>query len=117
MSPRHRMRLVILPAVVTGALLLPASAALASDGKPTPSASDGTPAGLSAEEKKAADERTLAEEKKRGADDTRRTPRGGVDAGEAPATDPGTGPLVGSAVGALVLAGAGTLVLRRRSTR
>ncbi|MFD4116501.1 LPXTG cell wall anchor domain-containing protein [Streptomyces niveus] len=125
MSHRHRLRLVVLPALVAGAMLVPVTAAVASDGKPTPSASE--PDKKTAADKEKEDAAKKAEavkkasgegiskeeaEKKAAAKDV---PRGGVAAGEAPATDSGATTLVGSAAGALLLAGAGTYVVRRRS--
>ncbi|MCX4761738.1 hypothetical protein OG562_12275 [Streptomyces sp. NBC_01275] len=116
MSRHHTLRLAVLTAVAAGALLAPVSAAFAAD--PTPSASTGED--LTAAEKKIADakearaqEAKKAEAAKAGKD----LPRGGVAAGEAPASDSGdsTAALAGSAAGAVLLAGAGTFVLRRRA--
>lgn len=131
MSHRHRLRLVVLPALVAGALLVPVTAAVASDGKPTPSASEAeekTTAEKMKEDaaKKAAGAKEASGDpiskedaaKKAAADKAagaKQAPRGGVAAGEAPAGDSGTATLVGSAAGALLLAGAGTFVVRRRS--
>ncbi|MFC8827007.1 hypothetical protein ACFT9I_16900 [Streptomyces sp. NPDC057137] len=138
MSHRHRLRLVVLPAVVAGAMLVPVSAAVASDGKPTPSASVADEEKSVAEKKKedAAKERSdkdaaakkaaaakeasgqekmTKEKAAKKAAAAKQAPRGGVAAGEAPAEDSATATLVGSAAGALLLAGAGTFVVRRRS--
>ncbi|MFF5088307.1 hypothetical protein [Streptomyces niveus] len=130
MSHRHRLRLIVLPALVAGAMLVPVTAAVASDGKPTPSASE---TGKTTAEKEKEDAAKKAEavkkasgegisteeaEKKAAAEKAaaaKEVPRGGVAAGEAPATDSGATALVGSAAGALLLAGAGTYVVRRRS--
>ncbi|MEV4996593.1 LPXTG cell wall anchor domain-containing protein [Streptomyces niveus] len=125
MSHRHRLRLVVLPALVAGAMLVPVTAAVASDGKPTPSASEADKKTAADKEKEDAAKKAEAAkkasgegiskeeaEKKAAAKDV---PRGGVAAGEAPATDSGATTLVGSAAGALLLAGAGTYVVRRRS--
>ncbi len=115
MSRHHTLRLAVLTAVAAGAMLVPASAAVADDPTPTPkesaSASD---EGLTAKEKAAADKRTKEQEAMKAADG-KDLPRGGVAAGEAPADDNGVTTLAGSAAGALLLAGAGTYVLRRRS--
>ncbi|MFJ9153504.1 hypothetical protein ACIRP7_36970 [Streptomyces sp. NPDC102270] len=113
------LRIAVLTGVAAGALLVPATAAFATDPTPTPGATDSTPADKEAlAKKKAEDARTLkarkaAEAQKAGGKDY---PRGGVAAGEAPAQDDNTGTLIGSATGALLLAGAGTYVLRRRTT-
>ncbi|MEV8426089.1 LPXTG cell wall anchor domain-containing protein [Streptomyces niveus] len=125
MSHRHRLRLVVLPALVAGAMLVPVTAAVASDGKPTPSASE---TGKTTAEKEKEDAAKKAEALKRASGEgiskeeaakkaaaAKEVPRGGVAAGEAPATDSGATTLVGSAAGALLLAGAGTYVVRRRS--
>ncbi|MFD6994242.1 hypothetical protein [Streptomyces sp. NPDC059943] len=120
MSHRHRARLVVLSAVAAGAMLLPVSAAVASERASTQPASvaDESPKDKAAAEEKAeaakkgADAKAEAAKKAAAAD---QAPRGGVAAGEAPAEDTGTAPLVGSAIGVLLLAGAGTYVLRRRS--
>lgn len=120
------LRLAVLTGVAAGALLVPATAAFATDPTPTPGATDLTPAGKEAEEKKAMekkaeDARALTEAEARKAEAAKAGsgkdyPRGGVAAGEAPAQDDNTGTLIGSATGALLLAGAGTYVLRRRTT-
>ncbi|WP_327694517.1 hypothetical protein [Streptomyces sp. NBC_00459] len=114
------LRIAVLTGVAAGALLVPASAAFASDPTPTPGATDATPADKEAlEKKRAEDARTLKEAEARKAREAQKLgkdyPRGGVDAGEAPAQDDNTGTLIGSATGALLLAGAGTYVLRRRT--
>ena len=113
------LRIAVLTGVAAGALLVPASAAFATDPTPTPGATDLTPADKEAlEKKKAEDARTLKEAEARKAQEAKKAgkdfPRGGVAAGEAPAGD-NTGTLIGSATGALLLAGAGTYVVRRRS--
>ena len=113
------LRLAVLTGVAAGALLVPASAAFATDSTPTPGATDLTPADKEVlEKKKAEDARTLKEAEARKAQEAKKAgleyPRGGVAAGEAPAGD-NTGTLIGSATGALLLAGAGTFVVRRRS--
>ena len=116
------LRLVVLTGVAAGALLLPATAAFATDPTPKPGATDLTPAEQDAlEKKKAEDARELKEAEARKAEAAKAAsgkdyPRGGVAAGEAPAQDDNTGTLIGSATGALLLAGAGTYVLRRRTT-
>ncbi|WP_405816192.1 hypothetical protein OG241_16665 [Streptomyces sp. NBC_01390] len=115
------LRIAVLTGVAAGALLVPATAAFATDPTPTPSATDSTSADKEAlAKKKAEDARTLkaAEAKKRAEAQKagKGYPRGGVAAGEAPAQDDNTGTLIGSATGALLLAGAGTYVLRRRAT-
>ncbi|MFJ1971132.1 hypothetical protein ACIO93_20880 [Streptomyces sp. NPDC087903] len=131
MSRHLTLRLAVLTAVAAGALLVPATAAVADDPSAAPSASATDKPTAS---QKAAADRKRAEAAKRasaskslspeelkkleaikagsGKDDT---PRGGVAAGEAPADDSDVAPLVGSATGALLLAGAGTFVLRRRA--
>ena len=114
------LRIAVLTGVTAGALLVPATAAFASDPTPTPGATDATPADKEAlEKKRAEDARTLKEAEARKAMEAQKLgkdyPRGGVAAGEAPAQDDNTGTLIGSATGALLLAGAGTYVLRRRT--
>ncbi|MFD3484319.1 hypothetical protein [Streptomyces sp. NPDC058665] len=136
MSHRHYLSLAVLPAVVAGAMFVPVSTAVASEAaqRPFTSAADEPPT----DEKKAAEDKALAEKKAEAAKDggpreltadekakqdaakrasagEKPAPRGGVAAGEAPAADSGTTTLVGSAAGALLLAGAGTFVVRRRS--
>ncbi|MFJ5227908.1 hypothetical protein [Streptomyces sp. NPDC088400] len=138
MPRHHRLRYAVLTAVTAGALLVPASAAFASDENPTPSTKASESDNPTEAMKKAADAKaeaakragmskeSSAEEirkgeaarkaealKRAGAADA--VPRGGVAAGEAPAGNTDMTTLVGSATGALLLAGAGTLVLRRRS--
>ncbi|MEV7679154.1 hypothetical protein AB0O64_11450 [Streptomyces sp. NPDC088341] len=141
--PRHnRLRSAVLTAVAAGALLVPVSAAVASDKTPAPSASASvterpTTADKDAERKRAeaakaeaaraeaakraGTSKDLSPEEIRKAEAAKaasvgNAPRGGVDAGEAPAAgNTGVTTLVGSAAGALLLAGAGTFVLRRRS--
>ncbi|MGW3633788.1 sortase-dependent protein [Streptomyces sp. NPDC005122] len=116
------LRIAVLTGVAAGALLVPATAAFATDATPTPGATDSTPADREAlAKKKAEDARTLKEAEARKAAEAQKAggkdyPRGGVAAGEAPAQDDNTGTLIGSATGALLLAGAGTYVLRRRTT-
>ncbi|MFE2219385.1 sortase-dependent protein [Streptomyces canus] len=116
------LRIAVLTGVAAGALLVPATAAFATDPTPSPGATDATPADKEAlEKKRAEDARTLKEAEARKAMEAQKTggtgyPRGGVAAGEAPAKDDNTGTLIGSATGALLLAGAGTYVLRRRTT-
>ncbi|MFD5631146.1 hypothetical protein [Streptomyces sp. NPDC127072] len=118
----HPLRIAVLTGVAAGALLVPATAAFATDPTPTPGATDSTSADKEAlAKKKAADARTLKEAEARKAAEAQKAggkdyPRGGVAAGEAPAQDDNTGTLFGSATGALLLAGAGTYVLRRRTT-
>ncbi|MFE6487241.1 hypothetical protein ACFVGN_30495 [Streptomyces sp. NPDC057757] len=118
----HPLRIAVLTGVAAGALLVPATAAFATDPTPTPGATDSTSADKEAlAKKKAADARTLKEAEARKAAEAQKAggkdyPRGGVAAGEAPAQDDNTGTLIGSATGALLLAGAGTYVLRRRTT-
>jgi len=112
------LRIAVLTGVAAGALLVPASAAFATDPTPTPGATDSTPADKEAlEKKRAEDARALKEAAARKAQEAKKAgkdyPRGGVAAGEAPADD-NTGTLIGSATGALLLAGAGTYVVRRR---
>lgn len=127
MSRHLRLRFAVLTAVAAGAMLLPASAAVAS-GKATPNAKASAAAEKKAEDAKAASSKTLSPEelkkmealKQRAAG---KTPRGGVAAGEAPVANlgdstgsgtSGIAALTGSATGALLLAGAGALVIRRR---
>ncbi|MET7694334.1 sortase-dependent protein [Streptomyces sp. NPDC005483] len=116
------LRIAVLTGVAAGALLVPATAAFATDPTPTPGATESTPADKEAlAKKKAEDARTLKEDEARKAAEAQKAggkdyPRGGVAAGEAPAQDDNTGTLIGSATGALLLAGAGTYVLRRRTT-
>ncbi|GAA3851389.1 hypothetical protein GCM10023084_02060 [Streptomyces lacrimifluminis] len=114
------LRIALLTGVAAGALLVPASAALAATPTPTPAATDSTPADKEAlEKKKAEDARTRKAEEARKAEAVKAGkdyPRGGVAAGEAPAQDDNSATLIGSATGALLLAGAGTYVLRRRTT-
>ncbi|MEU0950513.1 sortase-dependent protein [Streptomyces canus] len=116
------LRIAVLTGVAAGALLVPATAAFATDPTPTPGATDSTSADKEAlAKKKAEDARTRKEAEARKAAEAQKTggkdfPRGGVAAGEAPAQDDNTGTLIGSATGALLLAGAGTYVLRRRTT-
>ncbi|WP_055524996.1 hypothetical protein [Streptomyces graminilatus] len=122
--PLRSLKAAVLTGVAAGALLVPATSAFA-DSTPTPGATDLTPARKDAlEKKKAEDARSLKESDARKAEAAKRAsgkdyPRGGVAAGEAPATestkDDNTGTLVGTATGALLLAGAGTYVLRRRT--
>ncbi|WP_330291419.1 sortase-dependent protein [Streptomyces sp. NBC_00576] len=122
LRPLSTLRIAVLTGVAAGALLVPATAAFATDPTPTPGASDATPADKEAlAKKKAEDARTLKEAEARKAAEAQKAggkdfPRGGVAAGEAPAQDDNTGTLIGSATGALLLAGAGTYVLRRRTT-
>ncbi|MFD9429891.1 hypothetical protein [Streptomyces sp. NPDC060002] len=118
MSRRPILRLAVLTALAGGALLAPATAALAADPSPAASAlTDGTD--TTVDEKKAEDAKTKEEAAvaARKAEAAKQLPRGGVDAGEAPAGGSGSGTtaLVGSAAGALLLAGAGTFVVRRRA--
>ncbi|MFL5993347.1 MAG: sortase-dependent protein [Streptomyces sp.] len=115
------LRIAVLTGVAAGALLVPATAAFATDPTPSPGATDSTPADKEAlAKKKAEDAKTLKEAEARKAEAQKTGgkdyPRGGVAAGEAPAKDDNTGTLIGSATGALLLAGAGTYVLRRRTT-
>jgi hypothetical protein len=115
------LRIAVLTGVVAGALLVPATAAFATDPTPSPGATDSTPADKEAlAKKKAEDAKALKEAEARKAEAQKAGgkdyPRGGVAAGEAPAKDDNTGTLIGSATGALLLAGAGTYVLRRRTT-
>ncbi|WP_328748904.1 hypothetical protein OHT57_26000 [Streptomyces sp. NBC_00285] len=123
LRPLSTLRIAVLTGVAAGALLVPATAAFATDPTPTPSATAATSADKEAlAKKKAEDARTLKEAEARKAMEAQKTgrkgyPRGGVAAGEAPAQDDNnTGTLIGSATGALLLAGAGTYVLRRRTT-
>lgn len=139
MSHRHHPRLAVLSAVAAGAMLLPVSAAVASDRAPASSASvaDESPKDEATKKKEDAAKKAAAQREaeavkkglpsdqlsageKEKADAARKAaakqaPRGGVAAGEAPAEDTSSTTLVGSAVGVLLLAGAGTYVLRRRS--
>jgi hypothetical protein len=115
------LRIAVLTGVAAGALLVPATAAFATDPTPSPGATDSTPADKEAlAKKKAEDAKALKEAEARKAEAQKAGgkdyPRGGVAAGEAPAQDDNTGTLIGSATGALLLAGAGTYVLRRRTT-
>ncbi|MFJ9381636.1 sortase-dependent protein [Streptomyces sp. NPDC101455] len=116
------LRIAVLTGVAAGALLVPATAAFATDPTPTPGATDSTSADKEAlAKKKAEGARTRKEAEAKKAAEAQKTggkdyPRGGVAAGEAPAQDDNTGTLIGSATGALLLAGAGTYVLRRRTT-
>ncbi|MER7568845.1 sortase-dependent protein [Streptomyces sp. NPDC048523] len=115
------LRIAVLTGVAAGALLVPATAAFATDPTPSPGATDSTPADKEAlAKKKAEDAKTLKETEARKAEAQKNGgkdyPRGGVAAGEAPAKDDNTATLIGSATGALLLAGAGTYVLRRRTT-
>jgi hypothetical protein len=119
--PLRSLRLAVLTGVAAGALLVPATAAFATDPTPSPGATDSTPADKEAlAKKKAEDAKALKEAEARKAEAQKAGgkdyPRGGVAAGEAPAQDDNTGTLIGSATGALLLAGAGTYVLRRRTT-
>ncbi|WP_329277598.1 sortase-dependent protein [Streptomyces sp. NBC_01451] len=118
--PLSTLRIAVLAGVAVGALLVPATAAFATDPTPTPGATDSTPSDKEAlAKKKAEDARALKEAEARKAEAAKAGkdyPRGGVAAGEAPAQDGNTGALIGSATGALLLAGAGTYVLRRRTT-
>ncbi|MDX3749243.1 sortase-dependent protein [Streptomyces sp. AK08-02] len=123
LRPLSTLRIAVLTGVAAGALLVPATAAFATDPTPTPGATDSTPADKEAlAKKKAEDARTLKEAEARKAMEAQKRggkdyPRGGVAAGEAPAQDDNnTGTLIGSATGALLLAGAGTYVVRRRTT-
>ncbi len=122
LRPLRSLRVAVLTGVAAGALLVPATAAFATDPTPSPGATDLTQADKEAlAKKKAEDARTLKEAAARKAMEAQKAggkdyPRGGVAAGEAPAQDDNTGALVGSATGALLLAGAGTYVLRRRTT-
>ncbi|MFF2999516.1 sortase-dependent protein [Streptomyces sp. NPDC057950] len=121
LTPRP-LRIAVLTGVAAGALLVPATAAFATDQTPTPGATDSTSADKEAvAKKKAEDARTLKEAEARKAAESQKAggkdyPRGGVAAGEAPAQDDNTGTLIGSATGALLLAGVGTYILRRRTT-
>ncbi|WP_405848815.1 sortase-dependent protein [Streptomyces sp. NBC_01518] len=116
------LRIAVLTGVAAGALLVPATAAFATDATPTPGATAPTSADKEAlAKKKAEGARTSKEAEAKKAAEAQKTggkgyPRGGVAAGEAPAQDDNTGTLIGSATGALLLAGAGTYVLRRRTT-
>ena len=116
------LRIAVLTGVAAGALLVPATAAFATEPTPTPGATDLTPADREAlAKKKAEDALALKEAAAKKAEAAKAAsgkdyPRGGVAAGEAPAQDDNTGTLIGSATGALLLAGAGTYVLRRRTT-
>ncbi|MFJ1805189.1 MULTISPECIES: sortase-dependent protein [unclassified Streptomyces] len=122
MSRRLTLRLAVLSALAGGALLAPATAAVADD--PTPAASATTAEDSAVAKRKAeADKAAKAKEakeaaRKAGADN--QLPRGGVAAGEAVTeagnSGTGTAALAGSAAGALLLAGAGTFVVRRRTT-
>ncbi|MEU6223083.1 sortase-dependent protein [Streptomyces sp. NPDC047042] len=125
LRPLTSLRVAVLTGVAAGALLVPATAAFA-DATPTPVASDVSPEGKDALEKKRSEDALRAKEAElRKAEAAKAEsaksasgkefPRGGVAAGEAPAQDDNTGALVGSATGALLLAGAGTYVLRRRT--
>ncbi|WP_320784645.1 LPXTG cell wall anchor domain-containing protein [Streptomyces sp. CRN 30] len=131
MSLSHRLplRAAVVTLGVTGAVLLPTTGALATD-DPTRA-----PSAAPSEATEAKPEPTTAPED--GADRTDRAeeveaaepaedngptrapqqgeiPRGGVAAGERPATDSNT-TLYGTAAGTVLLAGAGTYVLRRRA--
>ncbi|MFF9687076.1 hypothetical protein [Streptomyces sp. NPDC014623] len=115
MSLRPTLRTAVLAVAGLGAVLLPATAAVA-DATPAPAPTEltaspsATPAPERAEPTEAATP-VPAESVPAGT-----VPRGGVDAGERPARDAAGTALYGSAAGAAVLAGAGVLVLRRRST-
>ena len=116
------LRIAVLTGVAAGALLVPATAAFATDPTPSPGATDSTPADKEALAKKKAEDARRSRRPRPGRPtEAQKTggkgyPRGGVAAGEAPAKDDNTGTLIGSATGALLLAGAGTYVLRRRTT-
>ncbi|WP_066956747.1 LPXTG cell wall anchor domain-containing protein [Streptomyces lushanensis] len=139
-SRHHRTRLAVLTAVTACALLVPVSAAVASDRASVPSATTTerpVPADKAAELKRAEAAKAEAAKKAGVPEDSSREeirkaealkaeaakrasadgnlPRGGVAAGEAPAEDTGATTLAGSVAGALLLAGAGTFVLRRRA--
>ncbi|MZD10077.1 hypothetical protein GTW43_34110 [Streptomyces sp. SID5785] len=124
MSHRLSLRTAATAAVVTAAVLAPAGTALASGGTPTPVPSrtasqepSAVPSQKPAEQASPAPARSAAEGRRGEATPAPRAPRGGVAAGERPATDDaGTSPaLVGSLSAAALLAGAGTVVLRRRA--
>jgi hypothetical protein len=132
MSRHLTLRFAVLTAVATGAMLVPAAAAVASEGTAAPIAAQEAKKAASAtpspkeeketkeaesteKEKKAAAEKARIAEKEAADGKPEALPRGGVDAGEAPAADTGITTLAGSVTGALLLAGAGTFVLRRRS--
>ncbi len=110
MSLRPTLRTAALAAVAMGAVLLPATTAVADSSPTQPSvvAESATPA-------PAAERGDTATPVPAEAVPAGTMPRGGVDAGERPAEQTGATALYGSAAGAVLLAGAGTLVLRRRS--
>ena len=130
MTARLTLRTAVLAAVAAGAVLVPSAAAFA-DASPRPSApAPAVESTLSPEPTKAAAEAAQPTVTPRGgvaAGDRPATatpeerpsvrPRGGVAAGERPGSTSGddTTALVGSAAGALLLAVAGTFVVRRRS--
>ncbi|AXG82696.1 hypothetical protein [Streptomyces paludis] len=146
MSRHYRLHFAVLTALTAGALLVPAAAAVASDGSGPATGASAVPKEsvpdkerLAEKEKAAADQRAkepadqrtfpkeiatgeIPPEKARqiAAEKARADgvwPRGSVAAGEAPAGSTGTAALAGSAAGTLLLAGAGTFVLRRRSSQ
>ena len=135
MSHRLSLRALALTTAAVGAVLVPSTAAFASDATPkprpgvvtaeTPSApSRGDDSDKPAQEPvrpsaaprggvDAGDEPKPAE---RRGEVSAPAPRGGVDAGEQPAADGNsTATLVGSAAALALVAGAGTLVIRRRT--
>ncbi|WP_328320903.1 hypothetical protein [Streptomyces sp. NBC_00388] len=142
MSPRLSLRTAVLAAVAVGTVLVPSTAAFASD-SPKPAAAKTEPSAAPADRSEAAARANAPRAVRPGtaprggvaAGDkpapkarvatpvpkdraaAAPAPRGGVAAGERPTGNSGTTPaLIGSAAGAVLLAGAGTVVLRRRST-
>lgn len=126
MSLSHRpslLRAAVVALGVTGAVLAPATAALATD-EPTRPATEAKPEPTTAPEEGAdrdeaaeGTDRTPAKPEPTRAPEDATIPRGGVAAGERPASPaPGSdAALYGTAAGTVLLAGAGTYVLRRRA--
>nr|WP_189218479.1 hypothetical protein [Streptomyces ruber] len=138
MSHRLSLRAAVVALGVTGAVLAPATAALATD-EPTRAATEAPSEAAEAEraptaapeqateakpeptvapEENAEDgaDRTPAKPEPTRAPEEGEIPRGGVAAGERPASEPnGNTALYGTAAGTVLLAGAGTYVLRRRA--
>ncbi|MEV1026239.1 LPXTG cell wall anchor domain-containing protein [Streptomyces sp. NPDC050264] len=115
---RHlSLRSAAVAAAVAAGVLVPAGTALASDTTPKPVASDRAAAEKA--DKSPAPARDTDEARKRAA--AAQAPRGGVAAGERPATGDGSADtstaLIGSLSAAALLAGAGTVVLRRRASQ
>ncbi|MFJ6569639.1 LPXTG cell wall anchor domain-containing protein [Streptomyces sp. NPDC091292] len=127
MSHRPSLRTIALLSATVGGVLVPSTAAFATD-SPSPTVTErpeATPsnAPTDAKQSKATPSKaptaspSVPTDRSAAPAPAVTAPRGGVAAGERPAdTGSATGALAGTAAGAALLAGAGTFVIRRRSS-